>query len=345
MKVIQELAVFANSMSIMVIENNKEYNKKLVNTLNVFFKSVDFAYDEKEALEKYKISKPDIIIIDASNIVLLRKVKKIYQNQAIIILSSHRNSKLLSELTEYYFDSLILKPFNKHALLYKLLKVAEKITYQKEFDIFFKEKYKAKRAINKKELNAGTTSQISKETIKETPQEKVDIPKNDNYHFSHKKEDASDFLNSIENDNLIWQAFQNDIPELLQLSSDFSEDIDKIDLDGFSSDVRDSIAQIIHEYILIFSTLDQMIRMTEVLSQLTQFLEELDVDSLSEKQLKKLKFIGFIYEDIDRFLQTVFVYKDTVDIYYLEDSLESSITRLKNDVLGIEVEEEELELF
>ncbi len=343
MSILKELSYFGSSMSLLVVEDEKELNNELVSMLGVFFKSIDYAFDGKEALEKYKLNKPDIILTDITmpkmdGITMSRKIKIVNPEQSIIVLSAHGDTKFMIELIDIRIDQFILKPFDKNTLFYKLLKVAEEITYKKEFDLFYKEKQKQRLApiINEvKEVESEVENVI----------EEVTTTQNDNYHFSHKKEDASNFMDDIQNDNLIWEAFKDDIPELMQLSIEFSEDIDRIDLEGLNSTIRDSIVQIIHGYILIFSTLDQMVRMTEVLSQLTQFLEELEVDTLTEQQLKKLKVLEFIHEDISRFLQTVFVYQDTVDIYYLEDSLESSISQMKNDVLGIEVEEDELELF
>ena len=187
---------------------------------------------------------------------------------------------------------------------------------------------------------------IPTKKVEEPLQEKETI-QIEEYNLSHQVETADSFMDDIQSDSLIWNTFKNDIPELMQLSTEFTDDIDQIDLDGMlSCETRDSIVQTIHGYILIFSTLDQMLRMTEALDLLADFLDQLDIDSLTSQQQKKLKILEFINNDITRFLQTVFVYKDDVDIYYLEDSLESSIMQLKNDVLGVEEDEdEELELF
>ncbi len=347
MSIIKELNYYSSSMSLLVVEDEKELNNELVSMLGMFFQSIDYAYDGKEALEKYKLNKPDIILTDITmpkmdGITMSRKIKIVNPNQSIIVLSAHDDTKFMIELIDIRIDQFILKPFDKNTLFYKLLKVAEEITYKKEFDLFYKEKLKQRLSpVADKIKEVKVEVEVKAENIIE----EVMPSENDNHHFSHTKEDANNFMDDIHSDNLIWQAFKDDIPELMQLSVEFGEDIEKIDLEGLSSNIRDSIVQIIHGYILIFSTLDQMVRMTEVLSQLTQFLEELEVDTLTEQQLKKLKVLEFIHEDIKRFLQTVFVYQDTVDIYYLEDSLESSIMQMRNDVLGIEVEEDELELF
>jgi len=342
MSIVKQLSHFGSSMSLLIVEDEKELTGELVDLLKVFFKSVDFAYNGEEALKKYKKNRSDIILTDITmpkmnGITMSRKIKAINPEQAIIVLSAHGDTKYMIELIDINIDQFILKPFDKNTLFFKLLKVAEYLDYKREFEIFYKKKHR-EMLLNTLEIDEKDAQNLDDAQMEAAIQ-------NEDYHFSHTKEGANDFMEAIQGDNLLWEAFKDDIPELLQLSEEFGEDIDKLDLEDLNEETRDSMVQTIHGYILIFSTLDQMVRMTEVLGQLTQFLEDLDIPSLTATQQKKLKVLEFIHNDIARFLQTVFIYKDSVDIYYLEDSLESSIARLKNDVLGIEIEEDELELF
>ncbi|MCK5110376.1 MAG: response regulator [Arcobacteraceae bacterium] len=351
MSLIRELKHFGNSLSLLIVEDEKALNRELVNMFSLLFGSVEFAYDGKEGLEKYKTFRPDIVLTDISmpkmnGIKMSQEIKDVYREQPIIVLSAHDDIKFMIELIDIGIAQFILKPFDRNTLMYKLLKVSENIIYKKEFDKFFKQKQRDRLELIAEEESI-KVEEIKIENIIEES-EKLEKSKQDiNYGLSHTIESANSFMDDIKNDNLIWNTFQNDIPELMQLSTDFTDYIDKMDLDGvLTEDIKNGMVQILHGYVLIFSILDQMLKMTEVLDQLANFLDDLNVDSLSDEQHKKLKMLEFINEDITRFLQTVFIYKDDVDIYYLEDSLDSSITQLKNDVLGIEEEDdEELELF
>ena len=350
MSIIRELKHFAGSLSLLVVEDEKELNSELVSMLSLFFSSVDFAYNGVEGLEAYKKHKHDIVLTDITmpkmdGIKMSAEIKDIFREQHIIVLSAHGDTKFMIELIDVGIDQFILKPFDRSTLMYKLLKVAENIIYKKEFDKFFKQKQNERLNFVAEEENIKVEEQKIVEIIGQNIDTKLD--KKDEYILSHTIENADNFMDELEEDSLIWNAFKNDIPELMQLSVEFTEDIDKIDLEGeLTIEIRDRIVQILHGYILIFSTLDQMLRMTEALNLLANFLDELDIETLNPTQQKKLKILEFINNDITRFLQTVFVYKDNVDIYYLEDSLESSITQLKNDVLGIEEEDDDdLELF
>ena len=350
MSIIRELKHFADSLSLLVVEDEKELNSELVSMLSLFFSSVDFAYDGLEGLEMYKKHQHDIILTDISmpkmdGIKMSAEIKDIFREQHIVVLSAHDDTKFMIELIDVGIDQFILKPFDRNTLMYKLLKVSENIIYKKEFDKFFKKKQNERLNFVSEEENIKVEEQKIVEIIGQNIDRKV--VKKDEYILSHTIENADNFMDELKEDSLIWDTFKNDIPELMQLSVEFKEDIDRIDLEGeLTIDIRDSIVQTLHGYILIFSTLDQMIRMTETLNLLANFLDQLDIETLTSAQQKKLKILEFINNDITRFLQTVFVYKDNVDIYYLEDSLESSITQLKNDILGIvEEDEDDLELF
>lgn len=105
------------------------------------------------------------------------------------------------------------------------------------------------------------------------------------------------------------------------------------------------VASILRKIYSIFSFLDELSKLAKVLLKLVIFLESLDLESLTVEKRNKLKILEFIYDDISRFVETVFIYKDTLDISYLEDSLNSSIEQLKMSFNDEKIEEEELELF
>ena len=323
MSLVTELAYFGKNMSLLIVEDEKDVNEGLVSLLDPFFKNIYFAYDGVEAIQTYKANKPDIILTDISmpnmdGIIMSKEIKKINYDQAIIVLSAHSDVKYMIELIDIKIDQFILKPFEKNTLFYKILKVAEEITYKKEFDKFFKDK-KQKRL-----LSLQQTQSKPQQTVSSQNTDSVSYQDGENYHFSHKREDAKEFMNTIKKDNLLWEAFKDDIPELLQLCEDLSDDVFKIELEGFIPEIQNGLMETISRFIAIFSELDEMVKMTEVLEDMIKFLGELNPDTLSKEQTEKLKLLEYIYEDINRFIQTVFVYQDTVDIYYLEVCNESS---------------------
>ncbi|QOG11202.1 response regulator transcription factor [Arcobacter sp. FWKO B] len=345
MSLIRELKHFGNSLSLLVVEDEIALNAELVSVLSTFFKSVDFAFDGKEGLEKFAKNRPDIVLTDISmpkmdGIKMSQEIKNLYRGQHIVVLSAHGDTKYMIELIDIGIDQFILKPFDKNTLMYKLLKVAENIIYKKEFDKFYKDKQLQRIAT----IESIVDTQPLHESI--VPLDDIKPVEKVTYNLSHNREDADEFMESLKNDELMWMAFKDDITELMELSAEFGEDVDNLALNGrLSEGLRTSLVHIVRRYAKIFSQLEQMAKMSDTLELLAEFLEDLDVNILDDEQNRKLKLLEYINNDITRFLQTVFVYKDSVDIYYLEDSLESSILQLKSEMFGLEVEEDEAEFF
>lgn len=347
LSLLSELKHFTNNLTLLIVEDEMALNSELESMMSLLFKDVFVAFDGVDGLDKYKKHRADIILTDISmpkmnGIKMSQEIKNIKRDQHIVVLSAHGDTNFMIDLIDVGIDQFILKPLDRNTLMYKLLKVAENIVYKKEFDKFYKEKEKERLSKTikidqnqSKETELNDTITAEKITVTE------ELPKEE-YNYSHVREDASDFMESIENDDIIWQAFKDDVDELMQLSSDFSDYMDVFNLTGImTSDIKDNVVQILHSFVHIFATLDQMVKMTEVLESFAGFLDQLDIDTLTQEQHKQLKMLEFINNDISRFLQTVFVYRDKVDIYYLEDSLESSIEQLKNEILGVEIEDED----
>jgi YesN/AraC family two-component response regulator len=337
-----ELKYFARSLNLLIVEDEITLNEELSNILSNFFKEVKSAHNGLEALEEYKVYKPDIILTDISmpkmdGIKMSEEIKNINREQHIVVLSAHNDIKLLIKLIDIGIDQFVLKPLEKNKLMYALLKVSENITHKKEFNKFFRSK-------KNKELTDVVKERVKKDVVvnPEKLLTKVDLSK---IPLSRDIKKANEFMKDIEGDDLLWISFKDDINELIQLSMDFSEDIERIILyELLTSEIQSNIVYILNSYSNVFSTLDQMTKMAGIMKSFAIFLNNLDVDSLTHKQHKCFKMLEFINLDLSRFVQTVFINKENIDIYYLEDSLSSSIKQLENEILGI-VEEDEAEFF
>lgn len=145
------LEKYANDISILFVEDDKEVSKKMELLLNEVFSNIKIAFDGIEALEEYenyfKLNNKylDLIITDIQmpNMNGIELIKAIYEknsNQKIIVLSAHNESEYLMELVNLGIYKFILKP----------------IDYDNFFEIIFKitkEIYTSKNQIlNKKEI-------------------------------------------------------------------------------------------------------------------------------------------------------------------------------------------------
>ena len=342
MSLLNELSLFAKNYSILVVEDDKDLNNELVEITKLFFKKVDTAYDGEEALEKYKLNSYDLILSDITmpkmnGVSLSREIKILNSQQQIIVLSAHQEINYLIQLIDIGINQFVTKPFEQSELLYRLLKVCENIFYKEEYVKLLKNDFESKsqnntlKTVEKNKENEPT----EKQTKKVTP----------NCNINHKRVDAKKFISEMKKDNLAWNAMEGQLEDLFQLNEEFNEEIEKIYLNDISSSTIMAIANILKKIHDIFYYTEELFNLAKVLLSLSTFLQDLDLDSLSEDKKNKLKILEFIYDDISRFIETVFVYEDTLDVYYLEDSLKSSIEQLSMNLLNEKIEEEDFELF
>lgn len=359
MSILKELSLFAKNYSILIVEDQSELNNELVEICQLFFKSVDYAFDGQEALEiflknpnKFDIILSDITMPKTNGVILSREIKSINRNQNIVILSAHNEVQYLVDLIDIGINQFVSKPFEEKELLFRLLKVCENIFYKKEYIKMVatsKSKEVNPQIVSKQIKNIRNQTEIKK--IVKTDINLVDKSKENlsikdiNKVIQHDRITASNFLESMQNDYCVWSVMETQIEELLVLIDELHDEIQKVYLNNISTDLILNIASILRRIYSIFSFLDELTKLAKVIFELVVFLESLDINTLSNEKKSKLKILEFIYDDISRFIETVFVYKDTLDVLYLEDSLHSSIEQLKITVLDKQIEEEELELF
>lgn len=353
MSIIKELKLFSKNLSLLVVEDQKDLNEELVELTSLFFQKVDFAYDGVEALEKYKKSKYDLVLSDITmpnmnGVKLSREIKHINSDQSIIILSAHNELEYLIDLIDIGIHQFVAKPFKEEELFYRLLKVCENIVYKEHYMNSIKKEHTISKEVEKEvdDFLEENEELISESDYGLEPNNyNIDIDKNVSSLVKHEIIDANNFLTNLQNDELVWNVMEEQIEQLLELSSDFNDCIERIYLNKLNQNLIADISVILRGIYSIFSFMETLKSLGDVLNDLSIFLENLNFDSLEKTQVDKLKMLEFIYDDVSRFIQTVFVYKDTLDVHYLEDSLRSSVQQLKINVLSQEIEEDELELF
>ena len=305
MSITKELKYFANSLSLLVVEDELVLNSELVEMLSLFFNSVDFTLNGQDGIEKYREKQFDVVLTDISmpkmnGIEMSREIKLINPKSHIIVLSAHSDTKYMIDLIDIGIDQFILKPFDKNTLMFKLLKVSENIILEKKFEKHAKQKQ---------------IKRLEEIKVEDYQSFALELDKND----------------GISSDGLLWKNFQHEIPSLIKISESLKDNIKNIKVNGLTTKLKVNITEALNDYISILSTINKMKELTTILTKLVNFIIRLDVDMLSSKQHKKLQILEYINNDIEKLLQTIFIYKDQVDIYYLEYLIDSSITQLKHN--------------
>lgn len=84
-----------------------------------------------EAVEKYPILKPDVVLLDISmpdmnGIEALRRIKILDKNAKIVICSAIGHQQMLAKAIEFGVDDFIVKPFEPDRLMAAIDKVLKK---------------------------------------------------------------------------------------------------------------------------------------------------------------------------------------------------------------------------
>lgn len=301
MSIVKELKDFAKNLSVIIVEDDKALNEELVNVAELFFKRVFFAYNGVEALAIYKNNSIDIVITDITmpkmdGVVLSKNLKQINPNQDIVIISAHRDIEYLVKLVDIGIKQLIYKPFDHQELLYRLLRVCEDKVLSNGMDDYKKDcssMISDKSTLNKNHENIKTIYKHTNKTI-----------------FT---------LNSEMNE---------DIEYLLELRDDLQTLVDGIHYGADAKDIN-AISALLSKIYTLLSQIGATTNISIVIFELANFLESINFELLSDEQKSKLSMIEFIYDDIAKFIDLVFVKKEVQDTSYLEDSLRSSLTQLK----------------
>lgn len=320
MSILKELKEFANKLNILVVEDDKNLNEEIVNLVSLFFQEVFFAYNGVEALDIYEKNRIDVVITDITmpkmdGVALSKKLKQLYPEQSIVVVSAHRDSAYLVQLIDIGIDQLVYKPFDHQELLYRLLRVCEDITLKQQmYDLFIKEEEKQQQ--NK------VTTDVS--FVKE-----LELP-------THKIPQAAFVIT----DELI-----DDIEYLIELRDELENFVDAMTSGQTTQEHLRAVAFVLSKMYTVFSGIPFLESMSILMYELSNFMENIRYSSLRKDQIKNLGVFEYIYEDISHYIDTVLVKRKADNATHLEKSLRASLTQLKQNIFNDFVIDEEMELF
>lgn len=324
------------------------------------FADVAVAKDGIEGFEKFKESKPDIIITDINmprlnGLGMVRLIKEIDKKTPIIILSAHSEINYFLESIELNIDGYILKPIKESAIVSVIYKCAKNLLDAKELDSF------RARELAKKELM-------------------IDYQKNkiDNYNklleellfirYSNKKELnetkeylKSDSLLSKEEVELLRNRrgsiisakqyleelgeIQEEIEPLRDIELELIDSINDFEESRLLSDFSTVCAKL-EEYIRYMRLLFEFEALASALASLHSFLSGLSNEEIEKNSSKLMLYIRNIHTDLSDWREKIFVSKSAKDIHYLDSSLFSSILQIEMDVkANLNSEGNDVELF
>ncbi len=139
-----DLYNYTKDLNILYVEDEQDLREETETILESLFKSVVSAQDGQEGLELYTKhttqegkSYFDIILTDINmprvdGVELIKKVYKINNDQAIIVISAHNESQRLINLINLGITNFIPKPFSRQQFSEVFIKAAQFIHLEKE---------------------------------------------------------------------------------------------------------------------------------------------------------------------------------------------------------------------
>ena len=118
----RELAEKLKKFTVLVVEDDNEIRKRILNTLNFYFKKVYESSDGIDGYESFLELKPDLLISDiempdGNGIELVKNIRKINSFTPIIVLSAYSKEEYLLNLINLNINQYILKPASNESLL------------------------------------------------------------------------------------------------------------------------------------------------------------------------------------------------------------------------------------
>ncbi len=118
----RELAEKLNKFTVLVVEDDDEIRKRILNTLNFYFKKVYESSDGIDGYESFLALKPDLVISDiempdGNGIELVKNIREINTIIPIIVLSAYSKEEYLLNLINLNINQYILKPATNESLL------------------------------------------------------------------------------------------------------------------------------------------------------------------------------------------------------------------------------------
>lgn len=134
---LHHLKELASSISVLYAEDNEELRNAFADYIKMFFSDVTVCTNGYEGLKAYKERPYDIVITDINmpkldGLSMSKEIKKIREDQHIIIVSAYKNLDNYIEAIKIGVDGYILKPVEYDQVNSILFKLAQQINYAKE---------------------------------------------------------------------------------------------------------------------------------------------------------------------------------------------------------------------
>ena len=144
MKNLKKLREETKNITVLYAEDDKETRDQFIELFSMLFENIEISFDGKDALDKYKQKKYDLVITDINmpkmnGLELIESLRAINEFQKVIIVSAHNSSEYLLEAIALDVDGFLLKPIDISQLENILFKISRAIHADKLLSAYHEE--------------------------------------------------------------------------------------------------------------------------------------------------------------------------------------------------------------
>jgi len=378
---------YARDMNVLIVDDDETTLEIYKGVFEEIFDVVDAACDGQEAYElwsrgkrKYDLIITDLMMPKMDGFELIDKVRLRSPSQHIIVLSAIVDINEMRNILDLGIDGILVKPYNQEKMLKIFSRVLKLIYNDKllkrqafQLRLLAKENIKTKVILNEKKENKkiihikktederrsddrrtqdrrtqNNATQVNPVQEKRTQVEKIAPPKNDNkYHTrAHLNgETAEDFtadLDYFDMDRV--EVFQDKIEHFQNVACDI--------VSADSSKAKEDLTEITEGLLDLIELLNHFGRFSVTAGaarKLITFIDNLGAEDLSDYDKKDLFVDGLmsILEDLYKWIDMVFVQKNTDNINYFDASFANTCLELESIFVEVPImdEEEAMEFF
>ena len=341
---------YAKSMSILVVDDEDMLLDVYARIFKDIFFKVDTASNGLEAYDKwvknndkYDIVITDIIMPKMDGFELIKKIRLKSHDQRIIILSAMFDMNEMRDIISLGIDGIMLKPYDHEAMFQVLERVLKIIHNAKMVNMQLKQlKLMAKDNVDLK---------ASIKKVEQTNPNKKPTSANKSL---ENKYSIRDTLKGTDSQTLVSTIDYYDMDKI-ELFQDNLEKYESIIYSLASSNASQTKEQLgvaaegLNELINLlnnFGVFSVTINATENLVAFIKNIDEKLLEDIDKKELLEDTFLA-ILEDLNNWIDTVFVKKEAANINYFDASFANTCLELESIFTAekLEEEEESLEFF
>lgn len=301
---------------ILVLDN---INQKLHSILSVDKHNdfISYTSNINDAFEAYRHNFYNLVIINISHIKsleLIRSIKKISKNKAIILISDDiTDTKQLNLFSSFYVDGILFSPFLNKNLFDLMDNIFERQEEQDSLFTFLKDIEK--------------TNEIVSIEPKQIIEEKFEyIPTIENY---------DEILTPVEFFEIFDDSIIDKVEDLHSLINELSETIFFIEEHKESPFV---LLEHLHKLSIIFKNIADALYYFQYFKiagkafvELSSLFDGLEIsEKLFHNRAKLVEFLSLMCADLEAWFFAVFMDRTAKNIYYFDSSFLSNVSILKN---------------